>query len=153
MENTVNEEVKKLTLRELAFLHAQEYPEQVPAVLESYLEELNEEKRLALTLKLKNEKYKESFNEAISFTAFTVFILLKKVLGVEDDYNVYLKEYVLASRYDDADIQDMRLNFLGLYTEKEVAVNLLGLSEEIADGFNREIAEFTGKFKVIKGIV
>ncbi len=124
-----NEQNEQLTLKELVAIHAAEFPDQANDVLEGYLEEIEEDKKAILEKLLTDEKYKEKFDEAITYTAFVIFFLLKKVLGGNDNFVFYLKEYLMSIRDDDEQIRLMRLYFMNVYSQKEIVTELLGVSD------------------------
>ncbi len=147
-----NEQNEQLTLKELVAIHAAEFPDQANDVLEGYLEEIEEDKKAILEKLLTDEKYKEKFDEAITYTAFVIFFLLKKVLGGNDNFVFYLKEYLMSIRDDDEQIRLMRLYFMNVYSQKEIVTELLGVSDEVAGAFVVEVADLSNKYKKLLGI-
>lgn len=149
--------VAQLTLKDLVAIHEAEFPNQASEVLTSYLEDIlenaDEEHKNKLDALLLDEEYKEKFYEAITYTAFIIFVLLKKVLGGNDNFVSYLKEYLMSIRGDDEEVRAMRLYFMGIYSQKAVLVELLGISEEVAELFAAEVIDLSNKYKKLLGIV
>lgn len=143
---------EQLTLKDLVAIHEKEFPEQAKDVLDGYLEEIDADKRTVLEKLLADEKYKERFDEAITYTAFVIFFLLKKVLGGNDNFVAYLKEYLMSIRGDDEQIRLMRLYFMNVYSQKEIVSELLGISDEVAEAFVAEVSDLSNKYKKLLGI-
>lgn len=143
---------EQLTLKELVVIHAAEFPDQAKDVLDGYLEEIDADKRNVLEKLLADEQYKEKFDEAITYTAFVIFFLLKKVLGGNDNFIAYLKEYLMSIRGDDEQIRLMRLYFMNVYSQKEIVTELLGISDEVAAAFVLEVEDLSNKYKKLLGI-
>lgn len=143
---------EQLTLKDLVAIHEAEFPNQASEVLTSYLADMDEASRKTLQDLLDNNDYQDKFYEAITYTAFVIFLLLKKVLGGNDNFVAYLKEYLMSIRGDDEQVRLMRLYFMNVYSQKEIIVELLGVSEEVAELFSAEVVDLSNKYRKLLGI-
>lgn len=153
METNNTAPTEQISLKDLMALHKAEFPQQAKDVLTSYLEDADENTSNELQAALSNAVYEEKFNTAITYTAFVVFLLLKKVLGGTDDFNAYIKEFLMTTATDDIHIKKMRTYFFKVYSEDdEVVQTLLGVSDEVSKLFTKEIGALSQKYKLLQGI-
>lgn len=153
MENEQTKPVEQLQLKDLAAIHAAEFPTQSKEVLDSYLEDITDvELKKELETLLQDKAYAEKFDEAITYTAFVIFLLLKKVLGGDDNFIAYLKEYLMSVRDDDKQIKLMRIYFMDVYSQADIVTELLGLSDNVAISFTEEVKSLSQKYMKLLGM-